>query len=420
MASKIILRTLIVILGLGFGLNGCGGSSGEDTAATPPPPPAPPPPPPPPPPPAGAVIVTEQVFASLAFTQPLLMLQAPGDDSRWYVLQRGGQVLSFDNVPGVTGTDLFIDVSMLQDFDAGFSESGLLGMAFHPDYQNNREVFLSFTRSGLVSYVSRFTSSDNGATLDLGSEEPILMVVQNATNHNGGTVAFGPDGFLYVGFGDGGGSNDPADNAQNTQNLLGAIVRVDVDSANPYAIPPGNPFAANAGSLCLQGSGSVDCPEIFAWGLRNPWRFSFDRNGGQLWAGDVGQGAWEEVDRVDLGGNYGWRIREGAHCNENIDPNCNAVGLIEPVTEYPHPDGFSITGGFVYRGSSITSLVGSFVYGDFSTGRIWGVFDDGQGGETGVELLATSIAISSFGEANDGELYLVDYDAGTLHQLIEQ
>ena len=365
-------------------------------------------------------IAAQQVFTNLSFVQPLLMLQAPGDDSRWYVLQRGGQVLTFDNNPGASSPDPFIDVSMLQDFSAAAPEAGLLGMAFHPDYQNNREVFLSFTRAGLVSYVSRFTSSDNGATLDLGSEEPILMVVQDSGNHNGGTVAFGPDGFLYVGFGDGGGSNDPNDRAQNTQNLLGTIVRVDVDSASPYAIPPGNPFAANAGSPCLQGSGSVDCPEIFAWGLRNPWRFSFDRDGGQLWAGDVGQGAWEEVDRVDLGGNYGWRIREGAHCNAFYDANCNAVGLIDPVTEYARTEGVSITGGFVYRGGAIPGILGSFIYGDFGTGRIWGVFDDGQGGEEGVELLDTDIGISSFGEANDGELYLIDYGAGTLYQLVEQ
>lgn len=414
MTYRTIMTATIVVLSLGFGLNGCGGSSGDNTAVTPPPPPPPPPPP-------GVAIATQAVFLNLpAFTQPLLMLQAPGDASRWYVVQRGGQVLSFDNDPDANGTDPFIDVSMLQGFDAGPAEAGLLGMVFHPDYQNNREVFLSFTRAGLISHVSRFNSNDNGATLDPGSEEMILTVIQDGPNHNGGTVVFGPDGFLYAGFGDGGGSNDANDNAQNTANLLGSIVRIDVDGANPYAIPGDNPFAANAGSLCVQGNGSADCPEIFAWGLRNPWRFSFDRDGGQLWAGDVGQGMWEEVDRIDLGGNYGWRIREGAHCNEAIDPNCIAVGLIDPVTEYDHTVGFSITGGFSYRGGSIPGLIGSFLYGDFSTGRIWGVFDDGQGSDTGVELLDTDIAISSFGEADNGELYLVDYNAGTLHQIVEQ
>ena len=293
-------------------------------------------------------------------------------------------------------------------------------MAFHPDYQNNREVFLSFTRAGLVSHVSRFTSNDNGATLDLGSEEMVLIVIQDDTNHNGGTVAFGPDGFLYVGLGDGGGGNDPNNNAQNRENLLGTIVRVDVDSAKSLCDPTGQPLCGQRGFALRPGKRQYGLPGNFCLGLTQSWRFSFDRVGGQLWAGDVGQGMWEEVDRIDLGGNYGWRVREGAHCNAAIDPNCNNVGLIDPVTEYDHTQGFSITGGFVYRGTAIPGLVGSFLYGDFVTGRIWGVFDDGQGGEDGVELLDTSIGISSFGQANDGELYVIDYNAGTLHQIVEQ
>jgi glucose/arabinose dehydrogenase len=186
-------------------------------------------------------------------------------------------------------------------------------------------------------------------------------VDQPYQNHNGGNIAFGPDGYLYFGLGDGGSGNDPGDNAQNTSNLLGAMLRIDV-GVLPYTIPPTNPFAGNPpcgdGGFSPDGSG---CPEIFAWGLRNPWRWSFDRATGDLWAGDVGQNAWEEVDRITIGGNYGWRDREGAHCNPNLYPagDCPTAGLIDPETEYSHAVGSSITGGYVYRGSTLPGLVGS-------------------------------------------------------------
>ena len=217
----------------------------------------------------------------------------------------------------------------------------------------NGEVYLSYTSGGpLTSRISRFTSADGGQTLDPGSEEILLTLSQPFGNHNGGNILFVPDGYLYIGFGDGGSAGDPGDRAQNTSNLFGAILRIDVDDGVPYGIPADNPFGMNA--LCSGGQGAEPCPEIYAWGFRNPWRWSFDSETGELWVGDVGQGQWEEVDKVTPGGNYGWRCREGAH-DFNTSGVCPA-GLIDPVIEYSHSVGFSITGGYVYRGSAIPKL----------------------------------------------------------------
>jgi len=295
---------------------------------------------------------------------------------------------------------------------------GLLGMAFHPDFANNGEVFLSYTQAGPVSYVSRFFSLDGGITLDSSSEQPLIVMPQDFGNHNGGNIAFGPDGFLYIGFGDGGSANDPNNRAQDNSNLLGAMIRIDVDAGVPYGIPPDNPFVGSP--LCSQGFGAGQCPEIHAFGLRNPWRWSFDSQNGDLWLGDVGQGAWEEVDIIVAGGNYGWRLREGAHCNPNRnDPNCNSNVLIDPVAEYDHTVGRSITGGYVYRGNAIANLSGSYVYADFGSGRIFRAFASGQGNFDSEELLDTGFAISSFAQDDDGELYFLDYGAGGIHRIVD-
>jgi uncharacterized repeat protein (TIGR03806 family) len=292
---------------------------------------------------------------------------------------------------------------------------GLLGIAFHPGFPANPRVYLSYTTSvggALRSRISEFTTPDGGLTLAAGSERVLLTVNQPYSNHNGGHIAFGPDGYLYAGFGDGGSGGDPQNNAQTLTTLLGKILRIDVDAGSPYGVPAGNPFAANP--LCnANGTGAQGCPEIFAWGFRNPWRWSFDRQTGQLWAGDVGQGAWEEIDVVVLGGNYGWRFREGAHCYSPTS-GCPTAGLIEPVSEYDHSLGSSVTGGYVYRGSAVASLAGRYVFGDFASGRIW--IADPQGSRTPIQIADTNHAISSFGEGLDGELYVVDY-AGTLHAI---
>lgn len=349
----------------------------------------------------GAPIALQEVFPGVTFPQPLALLQAPGNTGRWYVVTKDGRV--FTMTPE-GGTSIAIDIR--DRVNASYAESGLLGMAFHPRFAGNRQVFLSYTRTGspVVSYISRFTASADGATFDPASEQPILTVNQPFQNHNGGNIAFGPDGYLYIGLGDGGSGGDPLNNGQNTGSLLGKILRIDVDSASPYAIPADNPFASGTGGAR---------PEIFAWGLRNPWRFSFDRLTGELWAGDVGQHSYEEIDRIVKGGNYGWAIREGAHCYDA--PDCVTAGLIDPVAEYGHDQGLSVTGGYVYRGSAIPGLAGTYIYGDFGSGTIWGL---GPGAGTAQTLLATNHVISSFAEGLDGELYVLNYRTGSIYRIV--
>jgi glucose/arabinose dehydrogenase len=281
------------------------------------------------------------------------------------------------------------------------------------------DAYVSYTASdsndNLFSILSRFALLPDGSGLNPASEQVVLIVPQDFSNHNGGNVVFGPDGYLYLGLGDGGNANDPNDRAQSTTNLLGAMLRIDVDTGSPYAIPADNPFAVNPTCPLGFAGGNEACPEIFAWGLRNPWRFSFDSLTGQLWAGDVGQGAWEEVDRISAGDNLGWKIREGAHCRPPTT-GCDTAGFVEPVTEYDHSLGASITGGFVYRGSAISNLVGWYVFGDFASGRIFAVAADSPIGNAPTELLDTDISIASFAQDNDGELYVVDY-GGSIWQI---
>ncbi len=367
------------------------------------------------PPPGGGgnpQIAVNRVFAQLEFVQPTVLKQAPGDASRWFVGEKSGVIRVFANNPASSATSVFLDIRGRVDASG---EGGLLGFAFHPDFLRNGEVYVSYTRGGpFRSYVSRFFSTDNGLTLSPAPEEIILELPQFATNHNGGDIAFGPDGFLYVAFGDGGGAGDPQGNGQDDTNLHGTIVRIDVDSANPYAIPVGNPNAPNA--ACVQGSGAAPCPEIFAWGLRNPWRFSFDRQSGALWTGDVGQGAWEEIDRVVAGGNYGWNVREGDHCYE--PPNGCADTFEAPVTEYDHSLGSSVTGGYVYRGAAVDNLAGRYVFGDFISGRIFAVPATSTPVTAADELLDTALMIVSFAEDVDGELYLLHFgNVGTIHKV---
>ncbi|HSN70080.1 MAG TPA: PQQ-dependent sugar dehydrogenase, partial [Steroidobacteraceae bacterium] len=242
-------------------------------------------------------------------------------------------------------------------------------------------------------------------------------IAQPETNHNGGGIAFGPDGRLYVAIGDGGGANDPhgeIGNGQRTTTLLGKVLRLDVDATpGDYGIPADNPFAGN--SRCdADGTGLDDCPEIFAWGFRNPWRFSFDRSTGELWVGDVGQGALEEIDRVQRGGNYGWRCFEGTRATGLA---CgDATGFLPPVAEYGRDIGRSVTGGFVYRGNAIPGLTGRYVFGDFVSGRLGHIAADVEPTLTVTGGDQTGLSIASFAEDVNGELYLVDY-AGTLHQV---
>jgi uncharacterized repeat protein (TIGR03806 family) len=364
-------------------------------------------------------LATERVFPNLpAFASPILMLQAPGDAGRWFIVEQGGTVRVFDNQPTVNTSRSFIDIT--SRVRSG-GEQGLLGMAFHPGFPTDPRAYLSYTNasSGLVSRISEFRTRDGGLTLDPSSEVVLLTVSQPETNHNGGNIAFGPDGFLYIGFGDGGGGGDQhgsIGNGQNLQTMLGKLLRIDVDGSTggvPYRIPAGNPYAGS--TLCNSGTGAQNCPEIYAFGLRNPWRWSFDRGSGQLWLADVGQGAVEEVDRVVAGGNYGWRCFEGTR-SYNTTCGPNAASSLPPVAQYDHGVGQAITGGYVYRGSAIPALAGRYVFGDYVTGRIWHIAGDTSPTLTVTTGFDSGLQIAAFAEGSDGELYIVHY-GGTLHRL---
>ena len=373
---------------------------------------------------AGAAsVMTEDSFPNLpALDRPVSLLQAPGDGTRWFVVEQTGRVRVFANNPLVSAFQTFIDLSSSVDPPPP-NESGLLGMAFHPDYASNRQVYLFYTEPGspLVSVVSRLTSLDGGVSLDPSTEVVLLRLNQDSENHNGGHLAFGPDGYLYVGIGDGGGAGDPLDRAQDPTNLLGAILRLDVDSASPFAIPPDNPFSGNPLCPSDPNISGPECPEIYAWGLRNPWRWSFDRDTRELWLGDVGQGAWEEVNRIERGGNYGWDCREGANPFNSPAATCaTETGLVEPVAQYDHGQGSSITGGFVYRGTEVPALIGRYIFADFISTRLWALADNGQGGYD-LEVLDSSLGfnVSGFGEANDGEIYVLDF-GGRVRKLVDR
>jgi uncharacterized repeat protein (TIGR03806 family) len=358
-------------------------------------------------------------YTDLAFTKSLAMLQAPNASTHWYVVEQDGLVKRF-NAASPTSTTTFIDMS--GRVTAG-GEMGLLGMAFHPNFPTDKRVFLSYTASvsgQLVSRISSFVSNDSGVTLDPASESILLVINQPEANHNGGNIAFGADGYLYIGIGDGGGGGDvhgTDGNGQRLTTMLGKMLRIDIDTA-PYGIPAGNPFAQNA-KCPAAGRASGECPEIYAWGFRNPWRWSFDRATNELWLADVGQSQWEEVNKVTLGGNYGWRCREGAHdYNSAGTPMCAGQTLIEPVTEYDHSLGNSITGGYVYRGPQNSNFTGQYIFGDFGSGRIWAVPNDATPTRAPTLVLDTSLNIASFAQGNDGELYVVDYSA--LYRVIFQ
>ncbi|HEY6123638.1 MAG TPA: PQQ-dependent sugar dehydrogenase [Steroidobacteraceae bacterium] len=382
-------------------------------------------------PPASTVsLAVQRVFGGLPnFTQPIAMLQEPGNSARWYVVQKTGSVRVFDNTPSASTTREFINIASRLNSNPSSSndERGLLGMAFHPNYPADPRVYLFYTGTdttlGLVDRVSQFRLASNGTTLDPTTELELFNVDDPESNHNGGHIAFGPDGFLYIGIGDGGSGGDPhgtIGNGQNRQTMLGKVLRIDIaaaSSTNTYTIPSNNPYVGNA-RCNATGTGTANCPEIFAYGFRNPWRWSFDRGSGQLWLNDVGQGALEEVDLVVRGGNYGWRCLEGtSNTGDACGPNPSPIA---PVAQYGRTLGFSTTGGVVYRGSAIPALHGRYVFGDFGSGNLWHIARDTAPtlNLTADMALSTGLQIASFGEDTNGEVYIVHL-GGTLHRLAQ-
>jgi len=345
----------------------------------------------------------ERVFPKLSFNRPLEFTFAPDGSDRVFVVEQEGLIHVFPNRQDVAETTVFLDIREVVSRDG--NEEGLLGLAFHPDYGKNGRFYVYYSTRPRASIVSCFrVSGEDPDRADRGSEEPIMKIEQPYGNHNGGCIRFGPDGFLYIGLGDGGSAHDPHGHGQNLQTLLGSILRIDVDRRDPgrdYAVPKDNPFVDRKGAR----------GEIWAYGLRNIWRMSFDRATGQLWAGDVGQNRYEEVNLIRCGGNYGWKIREGFHPFEPDAPQTGGP-LIEPLAEYFHSEGLSITGGQVYRGTQLPGYEGAYFYGDYVSGQIWIVRYDGARVTENRKVAQTGLAISAFGEDTEGEMVLTAFDGG--------
>jgi glucose/arabinose dehydrogenase len=340
-------------------------------------------------------IVTLVSVVTEGLENPLFLTQAGDGTGRLFIVEQPGRIRVLEGHRLLPAS--FLDITK-QVLSGG--ERGLLGLAFHPNYRRNGRFFVNYTRKPDGATV--LAEYRKGATPTSASQEEriLLIVPQPYPNHNGGMVAFGPDGYLYVGLGDGGSKGDPDNRAQNLEDLLGKILRIDVDQGDPYGIPIDNPFAKGGGR-----------PEIYAIGLRNPWRFSFDTKTGNLWVADVGQYKWEEINLVARGGNYGWRVMEGTHCF-HPSTDCQTTTFSLPVSEYFHDKGrCSITGGYVYRGRILPSLAGTYVYGDFCSGEIFALNKDETVNEPH-QIFKSSLQISSFGEDAAGELYVLDHKGG--------
>jgi len=332
--------------------------------------------------------------------RPLVVTHAGDGSGRRFVLDQSGMIHVFK--PGSVAGTLFLDLRPETSPWGKYNEEGLLGLAFHPKFKENGEFFVTYSLKGdkRVEHLSRFkVKPDDPDRADPASEQLVLAIEQPFWNHNGGSIAFGPDGLLYFGLGDGGSRDDPFGNGQKLDTLLGKILRIDVDrrdEGKAYAIPADNPFVGTANAR----------GEIFALGFRNPWQIAFDRGTGKLWAADVGQDQWEEIDVVTKGGNYGWSVREGTLAFGNRPATAHA--FIDPVWQYDHQVGKSITGGFVYRGKAIPELEGVYLYGDFVSGRLWGLkLDEASGKATNLKIPWSGLPIYGFGSDADGEAYVL-------------
>ena len=348
-------------------------------------------------------------FPQLAPLSNMVHLTHAGDGSgRLYVVLQEGRIVRFDPTSTVTEPTPFLDI---RDRVSAGGEQGLLGLAFDPDYGSNGHFYVNYTAKG-QTVIARYTVGQADAgRVDPNNELVMMHVPQPYPNHNGGTLAFGPDGYLYIGLGDGGAGGDPLNSGQDLQSLLGAMLRIDVSEVSeehPYTVPADNPFVHEDAR-----------PEIWAYGLRNPWRFSFDRETGDLWAGDVGQNHWEEVDLLEAGKNYGWNRMEGNHCFPSMVQDCSAEGLEVPVVEYSLSGSrCAVIGGVVYRGSSLPWLEGAYLYADYCSGEVWGLRYDGEQVTEHMLLNDSVRRISAFGQDEDGKVYLLSFD-GLIYQLAE-
>ena len=355
------------------------------------------------PPPLPALVV-ERAFPNLDFRRLTNLVQPDDGRDLIFVTEQEGLVRVFPDRQNADEARVFLDIT--ERVSEANNEEGLLGLAFDPAYADNGRLFVYYSAGGpRRSVVSRFTMGpDDPPRADPASEMVIMEIAQPFGNHNGGQIAFGPDGYLYVALGDGGSGGDPQGNGQDRRTLLGSILRIDVSRSAPeetYRVPDDNPFVGEPGVR----------PEIWAYGLRNPWRFSFDESG-RLWLADVGQNEWEEIDVIGRGGNYGWNCMEGLHRFE-WGSACDANALTAPVWEYTRSGGnCSVTGGFVYRGGAMPSLAGTYVYGDFCSGRIWGLRVSGDSVTEHALLVESGLSITSFGEDLEGNLYILSRNEG--------
>jgi glucose/arabinose dehydrogenase len=340
------------------------------------------------------------------FSAPLLVTHAGDGSGRLFVVEQAGRVRVLRN--GRVEGEPFLDIASL--VTAG-GEQGLLGLAFHPRFESNGRFFVNYTDGNGDTVVAEYRTARGADRADPGSARVLLRIDQPYSNHNGGDLVFGPDGYLYIGMGDGGSGGDPHGNGQRLDTLLGKLLRIDVDRGRPYGIPDDNPFVGRSGAR----------PEIWAFGLRNPWRFSFDRETGDLWIGDVGQGELEEIDRARAsrggGQNYGWNVMEGTECFSPPD-GCDSQGLVRPIAVYPTRLGCAVVGGHVYRGARLPALAGGYFFADFCAGLLFALDPAGSAPQDPVIVLRSDHAISSFGEDEDGELYITDLSGGEVLQVV--